>query len=97
MSQVKDMTKESFNRLTVLERAMTSRKGEVYWRCRCRCGAETVVRGSSLRRGVTQSCGCLQRERVRIAAVRTRILFGKKKALDPDRTLADGGDYGKVQ
>jgi hypothetical protein len=37
------------------------------WRCKCDCGAETVVRQSRLRmaRRPTRSCGCLQRDQCR--------------------------------
>lgn len=30
----------------------------VFWKCQCKCGQETDVRGSSLRSGATKSCGC---------------------------------------
>ncbi len=29
-----------------------------YWRCRCVCGAERIIRQCDLRSGKTQSCGC---------------------------------------
>lgn len=32
--------------------------------CRCDCGQSVNVRGASLRRGETHSCGCLRRERM---------------------------------
>ena len=32
------------------------------WICRCDCGNETVVVGSKLSFGHTQSCGCLMKE-----------------------------------
>src|ERR1051325_5296032 len=56
-----------FGRLTVLE-ALPERSSNrsVIWRCLCRCGCETAVNGSRLRRGTTQSCGCLNREQVSI-------------------------------
>jgi hypothetical protein len=34
------------------------------WFCRCDCGATSVVHGCALRSGHTQSCGCLNRERI---------------------------------
>ena len=34
-----------------------------FWRCVCACGAACVVRGSSLTRGTTLSCGCFRQER----------------------------------
>ena len=55
-----------FGRLTVLEETpapteYTEYKG-LWYRCRCQCGNETVVRRSSLVSGATRSCGCLRRE-----------------------------------
>ena len=32
------------------------------WDCLCQCGKKTIVRGTSLISGQTQSCGCLARE-----------------------------------
>ena len=57
-----------FGRLTVLEESappteFTSYKGRWY-RCRCQCGNEAVVRRESLVSGNTKSCGCLQREHI---------------------------------
>jgi hypothetical protein len=34
------------------------------WRCRCECGAETVVASNLLVAGHTRSCGCLQRDTI---------------------------------
>lgn len=36
-----------------------------YWRCLCRCGQETVVRGSALTGEKAKSCGCLRAASVR--------------------------------
>jgi len=54
-----DLTGQTFGRWTVLEF-----KGQAKWLCRCSCGTEKVVGGSSLRRGNSTSCGCFQREDV---------------------------------
>lgn len=37
---------------------------EIMWNCLCDCGNRKVVRGKSLTGGISQSCGCLQRELV---------------------------------
>ena len=37
-----------------------NREGIYYWRCRCKCGKETVVRQNNLLLGHTKSCGCRQ-------------------------------------
>lgn len=61
-----------FGRLTVLEEApapteYTAYKG-LWYRCRCQCENEAVVRRSSLVNGSTRSCGCLRRETSRAVA-----------------------------
>jgi hypothetical protein len=54
-----------FGRLTVLERLAASIHGDSRYLCRCECGKQREVRGSSLTRGLTKSCGCLRRELMR--------------------------------
>lgn len=56
MPRAIDMNGQAFGRLTVIEQRLGG------WLCRCECGNEKVIPGSRLRKGVTQSCGCLQRE-----------------------------------
>ncbi len=51
-----DLVGQTFGHLTVLEPAGNAGKHTV-WRCRCDCGNETAVRTSSLRSGLTRSCG----------------------------------------
>ena len=57
-----DLTGKRFGRLIVKERSGTSKSGVPLWRCVCDCGKETLVRGQSLRDGITKSCGCLHEE-----------------------------------
>ncbi len=56
-----DLVGMRFGRLLVESRVSG---GRARWTCRCDCGAVTIVRGDSLRRGVTKSCGCYQRDRL---------------------------------
>lgn len=56
-----DLTGQKINRLTVLGKG-TKHGKEWYWKCRCECGNECEVSGSSLRGGRTKSCGCLKQE-----------------------------------
>ena len=62
-AKVIDLTDMTFGRLTVVGRAPRpayyARKG-AWWLCRCECGKEVVVPGTSLRRKRTRSCGCLR-------------------------------------
>lgn len=58
-----EMTGKKFGRLTVLKKAEYKTKArQAHWWCRCECGNELIVNGSSLRRGLTKSCGCLREE-----------------------------------
>lgn len=58
------MIGQRFGRLVVLEESHRL-GGKVYWRCQCDCGQKAIVRGDSLRSGLTRSCGCIQKERTR--------------------------------
>lgn len=60
MAALIDISGRQFGRLTVISRAPNSRHRFTMWRCRCTCGKETVVWSRHLRRGVTNSCGCLR-------------------------------------
>lgn len=52
-----------FGRWTVLEKA-PSRNGRVYWTCQCDCGTVKNILGSSLTRKKSESCGCVNRDRL---------------------------------
>src|SRR3972149_2273014 len=56
-------TGDKFFRLTILKVF----KSGMYWRCECLCdcGKIKIVAERHVREGATQSCGCLQKERVR--------------------------------
>ena len=87
MGKLVDLTGQKFGKLTVLRREGC--KGPYpAWRCKCDCGNETVVRGTSLKRGNTKSCGCLQHERKRLKP--------ENKAIYKDdyyEVYNDKGDY----
>ena len=55
--RIKDWVGRIFGDLTVVSYD-GRRGGKHYWRCRCRCGEETVVSQSNLQDGHTRSCGC---------------------------------------
>jgi len=49
--------------LTVIEsNGIYQKNGCLLYKCKCDCGNETVVVGTSLRNGKTKSCGCLIRD-----------------------------------
>lgn len=57
-----DLTGKRFWRLTVLGIDDLTDNRMTTWRVRCDCGCEFTALGVNLRRGSTQSCGCLRRE-----------------------------------
>lgn len=76
---VKDKRGMRFSRLVVISFVeVKSRRS--YWQCLCDCGRITVVCGSNLRPGKTQSCGCLAKE--------ASMLNGLKR---PSRSQAPAG------
>lgn len=64
MSRLIDLTNQKFGKLLVLSRAENIGK-QVRWNCRCDCGQEVIVYGTNLRRGLTQSCGCYRKEKLK--------------------------------
>lgn len=65
-----DISGERFERLLAIRKA--SQFGRSRWVCRCDCGATVAVDLSSLRRGMTTSCGCYQRERAALLGKSTK-------------------------
>ena len=61
MSKLIDLTGKKFGRLAVVGRAPNNKKSTM-WLCKCDCGNEVVVNGSSLKRKLTKSCGCWNKE-----------------------------------
>ena len=62
MSRKTDLKGKKFGRLLVLSEAESNKRGSAKWLCQCECGTQKVVDGGNLRRGLTRSCGCLQKE-----------------------------------
>ena len=58
-----DLTGKVFARLTVI--GFDHRDKYSFWKCKCECGKETVVRYCGLTSGQIRSCGCYRTERIR--------------------------------
>lgn len=56
-----DLVGKKYGRLLVVKKA-DSIGGHARWLCKCECGNECIVHGSSLKSGNTRSCGCYKRE-----------------------------------
>ena len=65
MSKRIDLTGQRFGRVVVISynEDTTKQKKGAHWNCICDCGNKTVVCRTNLRRGKTQSCGCLQKDK----------------------------------
>jgi hypothetical protein len=77
-----DLTGQRFGRLVALERAGAVRVGskawiKTTWLFRCDCGKEVVIISASVTTGLTQSCGCLNRERTAEALKKRRLDKGE--------------------
>jgi len=76
MSAFRDLTGRKFGRLTVIEFSHRNKYRHSMWNCRCDCGKETIVSSPNLRRGTSQSCGCLRSEN--ISKIKTKDLINKR-------------------
>ena len=57
-----DLTGQKFGLISVIsENKQRNKNGHITYACKCECGVEKDILGSSLRSGSTKSCGCLQK------------------------------------
>lgn len=61
MGTIIDLTGRRFGRWSVIELSGV-KNHKATWLCECDCGTKRVIKSEALRRGETQSCGCLERE-----------------------------------
>ena len=65
MSKLINLVGLKFGKLTVIKRAENGKHNETRWECKCDCGKKVIVKGQSLKRGATKSCGCSKFEEKR--------------------------------
>lgn len=63
MEKINDLVGQRFGRLVVIERDGSNKSGNAVWKCQCDCGNIKSIVGTSLTRGLTQSCGCIRSEK----------------------------------
>lgn len=51
---------QRFGKLVVIQRVKNNRHNHVCYECKCDCGGTAFVDAGNLRRGITQSCGCIK-------------------------------------
>ena len=57
-----DLLGKKFFRLNVIEQRKNPKSTSAHWWCRCDCGVEKMIKGTSLLNGDSKSCGCWNRE-----------------------------------
>ena len=80
----KDLTGQRFGKLVALKKGKKDKAGHQYWICQCDCGNLAEINSDNLRRGLTQSCGCLHAEVMHKTVFKdiTGQKFGKLTALE---------------
>lgn len=87
-----DLSGQKFGRLTVIERDSSKPSGagkSAYWLCKCDCGNNCSIRSDKLKKGITQSCGCLSKD------VRTELFLKDLKGQRFGRLIAIERDTSK--
>lgn len=79
--RVKDLSGQKFGRLQVVAFHSVDKNRMAMWLCRCDCGIERPISGNSLRRGLSQSCGCINKDRPRIGDISGRV-FGRLRVIE---------------
>ena len=71
MRKMKNLKGQKFGRLTAICPVAKNNRNAVLWLCECDCGLDAIIESSSLVRGLTRSCGCLDREAHQLRPNRT--------------------------
>lgn len=77
-----DLQNKRFGRWIVIRESTKRKGGKVYWLCKCDCGNIGKVIGTNLKLGLSQSCGCLLRER----ASKANRIHGQRTTKNTTRT-----------
>lgn len=88
----KDLTGQTFGRLTALSRV--ERKGKTHWACSCSCGGSVTATTYRLTSGNTKSCGCLKKEvglKMRLDVTGER--YGRLLAVKPAKSVNRGMEW----
>ena len=84
----KDLTGQTFGKLTVLGDFGDRKDNAILWKCKCACGAIIYVKGISLKTGHTTSCGCTiskGEEKISQLLTQNNIPFEKQKTFSSCR------------
>ena len=91
MSRLIDLTGQRFGRLVVMGRDFS--KNYTAWQCLCDCGQVKAIASNSLRRGYTESCGCIVRTHG-LSGTRVYHIWESMKARCQNPNAANYAKYG---
>lgn len=94
-SVIIDLTGMTYDSWYVVDRADNIKK-RVMWNCICKCGQEKVIQGTSLKNGVSKSCGCKPRIKRTHGLSDTNIyrVWQRMKGCTNSKTHQDYKHYG---
>lgn len=75
---IKDLTGCRFGKLLVVRIDPSNSSHKTHWICECDCGKEISARGTTLRAGKINSCGCLRLEKLK----ETMVTHGKSRTTE---------------
>ena len=68
---MRNLTGQKFGSLKVICPVAKNNRNAVLWLCECDCGLDAIIESGALVRGLTRSCGCLDREAHQLRPNRT--------------------------
>ncbi|WP_417444603.1 hypothetical protein [Joostella sp.] len=81
-----EMIGKKFNRLTIISFIGIDNYRNKVWKCVCVCGNYTKASTTSLKKGNTKSCGCLQKEKAAMTGRNILKTHGLSKNADGTKT-----------
>ena len=75
MNKKYDLTGKRFGKLTVIGESPNKKWGQRIWVCKCDCGNTVEVCGGNLKSGHTNSCGCINLERIKYLSKRKHNVY----------------------
>ncbi len=91
---IENLLNKKFNFLTVIDGPI-KKNNKTYWKCKCDCGKEKIIRSDQLKSGKTKSCGCykdkifIENNKKRQTLDLTNKQFGKLTAIQPTNKRKD--------
>lgn len=80
---------------TVIAESNHKNRSGYFWLCKCLCGNEKLVSGSSLRNGSSQSCGCKESEKINKFKFFSKNFIVKENGCWEWRKCRDANGYAK--